>query len=233
MPRKKIKRKLSQCREKDCVGRYESFYEDNIPIFVCNVCGDRNLSWKKFYEEYMQLYAKKENWEIKKHQISCIIGFFCYSYKQFYNLDYIFVPRSINPFSSKECKDATIMLKVFGNDPILARKYIYWFFNKFLHSSIEISSLGYLNSPNIIRKYNLYHKKKQKLNRSSNLPKKFIRWCEDNASDIFSSYSLKTMNDLGALLGYCKGAETGSVERNVLDQAERYNLIKMGKLNVE
>jgi len=200
---------------------------------VCDVCGDTDLTWKKFYQEYLLLYRKRENWSNKKHQISCVIGFFCFCYKQFYGVDYIFVPQNINPYSCKECRDAILILKAFSSADI-ARKYIYWFFNKFLHSSIEISSLGYLNSPSIVRKYNLYRARNQSLRRSSSLPPQLIEWCKNNIPEIFNMYSLDTMNDLGGLLKYYNSnSNLGTPERVLISKAKEMKLISGNRLNIK
>lgn len=235
MPRKKIRKKASQCAKKingeRCLGKYILTYEENTPYFVCDKCGDTNLTWKKFYDEYLQLFRVKDNWKEKKHQVSCIIGFFCYSYKQFYGVEYIFVPRSVNPYSCKECVDANLLLKTFNGNAHTVRKYIYWFFNKFLSFHTQISSLGYLNSPGIIRKYNLYKKKNNRLYRSSKLPNSFQDWCTKNIPEIFQKYTLSTMNDLGAIL-QSSDANMGMVEEKLIYKAITCGLIKNNKINV-
>jgi hypothetical protein len=235
MPRKKVKRKASQCKTKKngerCGGRYILNYDNNTPIFKCNVCNDIDLTWKKFYVEYLQLFRQKDNWNDKKHQVSCIIGFFCYCYKEFYKIDYIFVPQSVNPYNCKECRDALLLLKTF-NDANVVRKYIHWFFNKFLNPSIEISSLGYLNSPGIIRKYNLYFKKSKFLNRASELPSNFIFWCKENIPEIFDLYSLETMNDLGAIFRCYDAQQQNSIEYRLVSRAKKMKLIARNRLNV-
>ena len=73
---KSKKRRPSDCKNSkngDCKGKYKLQYEDNAPTFICNKCGDVELTWKKFYTEYLQLYREKDNWDAEKHKITCII----------------------------------------------------------------------------------------------------------------------------------------------------------------
>lgn len=239
--KKMKKRRLSACSRKlengeICSGKYELSYLEQVPIFTCSSCGHIDESWKNFYTEYLQLFKVKENWDNKKHQISCIIGFFCYMYKKYYNVDYIFVPKTLNPFSSKECRDSWMLLSAFSGDAHMVRKYIHWFFNAFITDRNKVFSFGYINTPAIIRKFNLYYSTRSVLKRESQLPQNFTNWCVENAKEIFSKYSLSTMNDLGALLShytfYRKNISDGDVEFLVIDAAKKMNLILNDKLNV-
>ena len=76
--------------------------------------------------------------------------------------------------------------------------------------------------------YNLYSKKKHSITRSTKLPNALIDWCNQNAANIFSSYELSTVNDLGALLSVVKFYKTDelTMEKMVIQQAEKLNLIK-------
>lgn len=231
------KRRPSDCRKSkngDCKGKYKLNYEDNAPIFICNKCGDKELTWKKFYTEYLQLYKEKDNWDIEKHKISCILGFFMYMYKDFYNTEYILVPQNPNVYGSKEIKDAWKLLATFKNNPHAVRKYIYWVFKKLVGRSTNITSFGYINAPGIIRKYNLYVQKKTSIGRATDLPNEFINWCKENIPSIFDNYELSTINDLGALLNYTKSYrdDCSGVEVQAIQTAEKLNLIKNGKLNI-
>jgi len=201
MATKKIKRRRpSQCKK--CPGKYLLTYENNAPVFTCDICGDKELTWQKFYNEYLQLFNKKEKWDNKKDQVSCIIGFFCYMYKDFYGTEYVFVPKNPNPYGSKECKYGWSLLASFNGSAHSVRKYLFWLFKRGLNKKATITSFGYVNTPALIRKYNLYHKKKNILTRAAKLPNKFVDWCQQNTPEIFKHYALETMNDLGALLSY-------------------------------
>lgn len=226
------KKKPSKCKK--CDGKYQLSYEDNAPLFVCDLCGDREETWKKFYEEYIILFKNKQNWDIDKHKISCIIGFFCYMYREKYNTNYIFVPQNPNPYGGKECKDAWKLLASFNNDANRVRRYIYWVFKKVIKQSTQIVSFAYLNAAGSIRKYNLQEVEKNILKRSSKLPVIFTEWCLKTAPEIFRKYELSTINDLGALLNYVKFYKIeNSSEVVVLQEAERLCLIKDGKLNIK
>lgn len=211
-------------------------YDDGAPIFTCEKCGDKELTWQKFYNEYLELFKDKENWDNKKHQVSCIIGFFCHMYKKAYDIDYVFVPQNPNPYGAKECRDAWALLATFKGNAHEVRKYMYWFFNKGLNRSTAVTHFGYINTPGIIRKYNLYAEKKNTFTRASKLPKQYVEWCKDNVPGVFEKYELGTMNDLGVLLSYVKAYDSDfdseSVEFKAIAQAVKSSLIKDDKLNI-
>lgn len=155
-------------------------------------------------------------------------------YKERYSTDYVFVPSNFNPYSSKECRDSWALLAAFNGNANEVRKYIYWLFKKAINKHTTITSFGYLNAPALVRKYNLQVISKNFLRRESKLPEAFIEWCKANASTVCDKYELSTMNDLGAILNYCKTypPAEGSDESKVLVEAERMGLTKTGKLNV-
>ena len=155
-------------------------------------------------------------------------------YKEFYNIDYVFMPTNPNPYGAKECKDAWTLLAAFSNDAIEVRKYIYWVFKKGINKNASINSFGYINAPGLVRKYKLYAEKRKTLTRDSALPKRYIDWCESHIPNIFQNYELKTMNDLGALLSYTNAylENEDTIEREAIEEAIRCNLIKNGKLNI-
>ena len=237
--KKTKKRRPSTCRNTisgNCKnGKYKLQYEDSAPIFMCDECQDLDLTWKKFYTEYLQLYKEKDNWNIEKNKVTCVIGFFCRMYKDFYGTEYIFVPQSPNPYSCKECKDAWKLLATFKGDANEVRKYIFWVFKKLIRKNTNMTSFGYINSPGIIRKYNLQNVKKHSITRSTKLPTEFITWCTENASNLFNQYELSTVNDLGALLSLVKfyGADELKEENMAIQMAEKLNLIKNGALNIK
>jgi hypothetical protein len=236
----KKRRRVSNCRQTiagtKCPGKYQLTYEHGAPIFTCDRCGHEELTWKKFYNEYLQLYSVKENWDNKKDQVSCIIGFFCHMYRDFYGTDYVFVPKNPNPYGAKECKDAWSLLAAFSGDAHEVRKYVYWVFKKGINKNITITHFGYINTPGLIRRYNLYAKRKKILRRESKLPKAFIDWCNTNVPDIFEKYNLETMNDLGAMLSFYKTySESRNMETefDVILEAKKSGLItKNGNLNI-
>lgn len=183
----------------------------------------------------MQLFKEKENWNNRKHQVSCIIGFFCHMYKEFYNTEYIFVPKNPNPFGCKECKDAWSLLSAFGGDAHLARKYIYWLFRKGgLSNRADVVSFGYINTPGLIRRYLLKVRKSKRLTRASKIPQSFIDWVSDNCPAVLDKYELGTFNDLGALLNYVNNYDDDEFkeERMLIDEAIRRKMIVNNKLNV-
>lgn len=223
----------NKINENTCGGTVSITHEDGIPVFVCDVCSHKDLTWKRFYSDYLLLYKQKDNWLVEKNYVSCIIGQFCAEYKKRYGVDYTFVPKNPNPFSAKECKDAWIMLAAFGKNSIETRRYIIWAFNRGIGSNAKITSLAYLNTPNLIRRYKLWAQTKDILKRNSKLPSAFLDWCKQNAPEISNQYTLETMNDLGALLNYANAyADLSSVESQVINQATTLGLIKNNKLNI-
>ena len=181
------------------------------------------------------MFRDKDNWDNKKDQVSCVIGFFCYMYKEFYDTDYVFVPTNPNPFGSLEVKNVLSLLAAFKNDAHEARKYIYWLFKRGINKNTTITHFGYINTPGLIRKYNLYAKRKHILRRESKLPKTFINWCKDNEPELFDKYNLETMNDLGSMLSYHTryGSEENlESEFEAILAAMKFGLIKDDKLNI-
>lgn len=178
----------------------------------------------------------KDNWNESKNHVSCIIGMFCHMYKEHYNIDYTFVPKSPNPYGSKECRDAWALLSAFDGNACDVRKYIYWVFKRGITSTTTITNFGYLNAPGLIRKYKLYASRKHILNRSSKLPSEFIEWCKSSIPEIFTKCALDTMNDLGALLSYVthysEKITSESAEKQAITKAESIGLIKDGRLNI-
>jgi len=217
-----------------CLGKYSLDFDGNIPIFTCDTCGHKDVTWKKFYEEYLQLYKVRENWYEPKNAVSCVLGIFCHCYREFYQTDYTFVPKTPNPYGIKECRDVWVLLAMFNKNIHDARKYIVWLFGKGLNKGTSITNFGYILTPALVQKYKLYSIKKNVLNRASKLPENFIEYCKTNFSEIFNTTSLDTMNDLGALLAHVKCYDIGfrpdSVEKKVLEAAEQMGLVKDGKL---
>ena len=236
----KSKRKPSNCRQvnqgENCPGKYELTYDNNAPIFTCKGDDEDAARHRKFYDEYLQLYKIKESWDEPKNHVSCVIGMFCFLYKEHFKTDYTFVPKNPNPFGAKECKDAWTLLAAFNGSSHDARKYIYWVFKKAINKTTAITSFGYLNAPGLIRKYKIYAQRKDVLNRASKLPQAFVDWWQNNAKNIMSNYAMCTMNDLGAFINYVRHYDADiaadAEERKTLNMAEQLGLIKDGKLNV-
>lgn len=227
------RRRPSQCIQKSCPGKYKLSHVADVPIFTCNKCGHQDLSWQKFYHDYMELYKNKENWNNSKHHVACLLGFFMHMYCKRYGTPYILVPKNPNVFGSKEIKDTWELLGSFGGDANKARRYLYWLFKRGLNRNTEITHFGYVNTPGLIRKYNIYANKKHTLRRESKLPSKFVNWCQENEPNIFKQYNLETMNDLGALHAFANGSnDCGGQVHRVIEYAIKVGLIKNRKLNI-
>jgi len=156
-------------------------------------------------------------------------------YKECYKTDFIFVPQNPNVFGCKEIRDAQKLLVTFSGDGHEVRRYIHWFFTKFIKRNTEVLAFAYISSPGIIRKYNIYRSKKCSITRSSKLPNSFLDWCKSNTPAIFREYELYTINDLGALLSYIKfyKPDESSVENMVIEKAEQMGFIKDGRINIK
>jgi hypothetical protein len=228
----------SSCRKKfptgdRCDGKFV-LRPGEYPVFVCDTCGEINNTWEKFLKEYLELFKKRESWDDPKHKTSCVLGLFTYRYKEFYGVDYAWVPKSPNPYSSKECKDANSLLATFSGNAHTVRKYINWFFAKKIRGNTKIVSMAYLTTPNIIREYVLYRRNKNRVARSNELSGDFLNMCEKIAPSIFRNYELKTVNDLGAILNTYKfyKMDEESDEHKVIAEAQRCGLIENGQLKI-
>lgn len=228
----KPRRRAGKCA-KCPPGKYQLSHIDNIPMFVCDSCGHEDIRWQQFYLNYMKIYRDKSRWDNAKDQVMCVLGFYCHMYQEHYQTPYVFVPKNPNPFGCKEIKDVWQLLSVFSKDAHRVRKYIYWFFTKYIHGrQIDITSLAYLTTPNIIRQYMLYTQKKSKITRSSALPASFLKQCKSQAPTIFDTYELSTYNDLGSLLNHQKTYNLDGVECIIISIATNMKLIVDGELNV-
>jgi hypothetical protein len=208
-------------------------YDNNAPLFVCDRCGARDETWRKFYDEYLKLYSVEDHWKEPKHHTSCIIGLFCAEYQKRYHIDYTFVPSNPYPFSSKEVLDANVLLATFNKTALDVRRYIIWAFRCGIGSNAKITSLAYLKAPGLIRKFKLWDLNRNVLTRSTQLPKEFLEWCKTEVADLFSKHTLETMMNLGAILNYANTYPNESeVELRVINKAAELGLIKDGKLNV-
>lgn len=188
------------------------------------MCGDKDYTWKKFYNEYLQLYKDNNSWNDNKNKVSCIIGFFCYLYEKHYKTKYTFIPKNPNPYSCRECKLTWELLSAFNNNAVDVKNYLSWVFNKSLKNSTQVFSLAYMSSPTLIRKYNLSKANEFSQERQNALPEKFIEWCKTNTPGVFGKYSLRTYNDLFALYTYTKNfANENNMEKQIITQA-----LKMG-----
>lgn len=200
------------------------------------MCGDRNEGWKKFRDNYKELFREEKNWLEPKHTVSCVLGCFLYNYKKHYKTNFALVPNSPNPFSSKEVKDIWKLISAFDGNALDVRKYILWFFSKKIKGSTNITSIAYLNTPNIIREFKIKLEKSKHYTRASKLPPSFIKWCQDNEPSIFNTHELSTMNDLGSILFFTKvfgKSVPNSSENAVIKRAEEMGLIKNGRINIK
>jgi hypothetical protein len=151
-------------------------------------------------------------------------------------VDYLFVPATPNPFSAKECRDANLLVSSFNKNMDDVRKYLVWVFKTGLGSNAKIVSLAYVNAPGLIRRYMLSADRKNTYTRNSPLPDEFLSWCKSCMPVLISSYTLETMNDLGALLGYVNSdteLQPSSPETLAINKAKELKLVVNGALNVE
>jgi hypothetical protein len=206
--------------------------QQTIPVFICDLCGFQDNSWKLFYQDHLNIFKDKANWDIPKHRVSCVLGLFCYKYMEFFGVEYTFVPLSPNPWSAKEVKDANTLIAAFQKNMTEVRKYLVWVF-KNIGSNTKMHSLAYVLSSGLIRKYMLSADRRNTYTRNSPLPDEFLEWCKTNTPEILSSYTLETMNDLGALLSYTNTyQDTNSIETKAIHKASELKLVINGSLNV-
>jgi hypothetical protein len=229
------KAKGLKCPVESCAGTYNLTHANSIPLFVCDMCGHQDDTWQRFYDNYLQLYRTKNNWEQPKNGVSCVLGLFCRLYKNRYGVDFLFTPKSPNPFKSKECKDAQVLIAAFGGAlPVV--DYLKWAFEQGgIPKSSQVVSLAYLTTPNLIRKFLLINKRKHVLTRSSPVPTSFLEWCKISIPELLNNYTLDTMNDLGSLLSYVKSVslDDNSPEAQAIQAATKLSLIVDGQLNIE
>lgn len=229
--RKKSKRKSAGRKCKCGLDREVSWEGDGVmyPVFSCPSCGPKRNEWKMWWDNYKDLWREKENWKKPADGLSCIVGYFCYKYQQFYNQEYTFSYCNPVPYKDKDFVMARRLLAMFNGDALEAGLYLKWAFAKIVKTpKYEITSLGFFTKPEFVGRYKLAKIRKQKITRSTPLPRDFLGWCWANHPQIFDLQELSNWNDLNGLVSHVKFNGSVGVEALVVNEAVRREMLPSG-----
>lgn len=202
---RKLRKKSHSC--KLCGAQKEVVFEGDgvqYPVFSCPKHGpdDRN-EWKIWWEQYHDRWKDKECWDKPSDKPSCVIGYFCHKFKEFYGYDYTFDYSNPIPYKSKDFIMARRILTMFNADANDAKIYIRWVFAKKVRSTkYTITSLGFFASAPFVNEYKAAKAYSKVLRRSTKLPDHFLNWCQTYYPDVLEVHNLETWNDLNGLVTF-------------------------------
>lgn len=198
------------------------------PVFFCPDCGPAKNDWEKWWNEYRDAWKDKENWQQKKHQVSCIVGYFCHRYEKQYEQPFAFSYSSPIPYKDKEFVMARRLLTMFDGNAWEIGQYIKWGFEKLISPGYIITGLGFFTKPNIANRFKVLRAKRKVIRRRTPLPKNFIEWCKTNYPEIFELQELEVWNDLNGLVTHVKFYGLDGIEGSVVREAVRQKMLPEG-----
>lgn len=214
-----------------CKEKLETTFEgDGIlyPVYICPEHGLQKNLWKEWWEEYSTRGLKKKYWQKPKDLPSCIVSYFCHLYEKKYNHSFKLSIQSPNPYGSKDFVMARRIIAMFGEDYLQIPNYMKWVFNK-ISTKYSLKSIGFLASANLINEYRQKRARKAKPKRSSDIPKDFMKWCQENYKETIDYHQTKTLNDLNILIGL-----KGENEKAIIEEARKRGIVpKEGFINLE
>jgi hypothetical protein len=213
-----------------CGAKKEIVFEgDGIqyPVFSCPKHGkDERNEWEIWWNLYRDRWKEKEYWDKPADKLSCLLGYFCTKFKDFYGYDFTF--EYTNPIPYK-CKDFTMgrrILAMLNADANEARTYIRWVFAKKVRSTkYTVTSLGFFASAPFVNEYKAAKARSLILKRATKLPANFVEWCDEHYPSVLKNQELETWNDLNGLVTFIKSYGLDNEENCVVSEA-----IKRGML---
>jgi len=214
-----------------------SFDGDGIkyPVFSCLEHGpDKRNEWQLWWDKYSNRGLKKEYWNNKKDQPSCIVSYFCYQFNKFYGFSYTMDYSNPIPYKNKEFTMARRILTLFGDDYLQIPNYIKWVFNKRVRSrKYPVNSLGFLASSKFVNDYKSARARNIKPKRSTKIPESFLKWCKENYPEVVEYHELKSFNDLNVLISL-SSSNNISNEAKVVEEARNKGILpKTGYAQLE
>jgi hypothetical protein len=196
------------------------------PVYSCPEHGADRNEWAVWWEEYSERWLVDANWDKPAERLSCLVGFFCHVFKEFYNRPYVFSYENPCPYKGKDFTMARRILAMFNGSAREARTYIRWVFAKRVRTADRtVSSLGFFASAKFVNEY-LHAKARAKtLRRSTPLPQEFLQWCHENCSVIFDRQELVSWNDLNGLVTHVRSYGSDNCEGTVVFEAVRRGML--------
>lgn len=200
------------------------------PVFSCPECGpDKVNEWERWWDKYSGLWKDPANWEEKKHHVSCMVGFMCAKFHEFYGHPYKFSFRSPVPFKDKAFTMARRILALFDGDARRAANYVKWAFHfKVRSRNYPITSFGFFASEKFVLEYEHARARAAVLRRSTPLPEEFLVWCRGDEAEIFELQELATWDDLNGLVTHVKCYGADNTEGRVVNEAVKRGMLPAG-----
>ncbi len=126
--------------------------------------------WQKFFAKFQEIETVKNSQWKEIHQLSYLTK----RYENYYGRKFVF---SLTGAPSK-CTEIVMMKKMSAmlqtTNARTIREYIDWVFdNKIIPGSLQIRSLGYFMTPGLGNEFYFFLKKKNKIDKSTELPKEY------------------------------------------------------------
>lgn len=221
-----------------CGQEKEVSFEGNgiqYPVFSCPEHGpDERNEWELWWEQYSDRGLKKEYWQNKKDQPSCVVSYFCNQYQEFYGFPYVMDYSNPIPYKNKEFTMARRILAMFGSEVMLIPNYIKWVFMKRVKTrKYPINSLGFFASSKFVNEYKAARARSSKPKRSTNIPKSFLQWCEENYPKVVEYHELESYNDLNVLIALTETSAAPNEAAVVTEARKRGILPESGYAQLE
>lgn len=212
-----------------CEKEMDIVFEGDViqyPIFLCSVCGEKRDEWSKWWQIYSLRWKEKNYWENTIDKPSCLIGYFCNKFKEFYGFSYAIDISNPIPYKGKEFVMARRILNMLGGNSSDIRIYIKWVFaNKIKTSKKSVTSLGFFANAQFVNEFNFAKARSSVMKRYTMLPDDYIIWCKNNFPDFFEKQDFKTWNDLNLLVQYEKTYKLKNIEYKILMEAVNRSML--------
>jgi len=231
--RGKSKAKSGGPKCKACGAKKEvSFEGDGVkyPVFSCPEHGpDKRNEWKIWWDMYSERWRERRYWDNPADRLSCVMGYFCNKFREFYDYPYTLDVSNPIPYKSKDFVMARRILTMFENDTVDIRTFIRWVFAKKVRTrKYPVTSFGFFANAAFVNEFKAAKARSQVLRRSTPLPEDFIQWCVDNCCETVVKHNLITWNDLNVLVGLVKAYGMSGGEGAVIEEAVRRGMLLEG-----
>lgn len=191
---------------KSCGGTMEVLYnKNNIPYLQCDRCSHKINDWVAWEEQYKDIWQDQENWKAKKNHLTCILGYFCARYKDYYGIDYTLSLNEKGLFRGSEINVLRRLYVMLENDPWKVKEYIDFIFNRKVQKRKKrITNLSYLVVQDFVQEFKLHVEQAKFVTRSTPLPSAMIAWVKKFAPEVENSVVLNDYGDLHLLLSHHK-----------------------------
>jgi hypothetical protein len=147
--------------------------------------GQISPAYEKFFNQFGEIEAiAVEDWKILH-----LISYFCFKYKEYYNVTYTFKYNDV-PSKCYESFQFKKLSQMLSSNPIILKNYIDWVFKeKIIKRKKRLTSLGYLTTQDIVNEFKWLPQKQ--ISRTDKLP--------DNYILILKAFNVTTYGDLSFL----------------------------------